>query len=213
MTKSILIIIFITLFGTAIFAQNDSGCPILHITGPPGVTKLGETATFSASLSGDYDEQKIRFNWSVDQGEIIEGQGTTVITVSTAGLEDSTITATVEISGLPEKCGLLSASETGIPDCGMPIESLSSIADETDEEIKVIIDSYIVRLKNNPNSTLFLLSYGSGKEIEKRENKIKSLLKNCSINLNMIVFLSKEENEKIRTEAYLAPPGATPPTP
>lgn len=114
MGKITLIFVFITFFTAAIFAQNDYGCPTLRVTGPSEAIKLGETATFSASLFGNYDEKKVRYKWFVDKGKIIEGQGTTLISVSTIGLEDTTITVAVEVTGLP--CGNLIEYETTYPD-------------------------------------------------------------------------------------------------
>ena len=78
-------------------------CPAISVTGPSSVVQPGETMTFTANVSGG-SQTDVTYDWSVDKGTIIEGQGTPVITVSTEGLSDTTVTATVLVGGLCEKC-------------------------------------------------------------------------------------------------------------
>jgi hypothetical protein len=56
-------------------------CPTLEVTGGGGV-KGGETVEFTANVSGG-TAADITYNWTVSQGEIIEGQGTPKIKVKT----------------------------------------------------------------------------------------------------------------------------------
>ena len=60
-------------------------CPTVSVTGPSAVVQPGETMTFTANVSGG-SQTDATYNWSVDKGTIVEGQGTPVITVSTEGL-------------------------------------------------------------------------------------------------------------------------------
>jgi hypothetical protein len=88
-------------------------CPTLDVSGGGGV-KAGETVTFEANISGG-TETKITFNWTVSQGEIIEGQWTPKITVKAAGKVDEIIKATVELrgdGGFCYECPNLTGSET-----------------------------------------------------------------------------------------------------
>ena len=90
---------------------TECDCPSLSVTGPSSaMLDSGETMTFSANVSGgSQDQSDVTYNWSVDQGTIIEGQGTPVITVDTNGLENTTVTASVVIGGLCESCGEVQA--------------------------------------------------------------------------------------------------------
>lgn len=72
-------------------------CPTLSVSGG-GVIKAGETVEFTANVSGG-TAADITYNWTISQGEIIEGQGTSKITVKTTKETTGTITATVEIGG------------------------------------------------------------------------------------------------------------------
>jgi hypothetical protein len=76
-------------------------CPTLDVTGS-GNFKAGETVEFTADVKGG-TAPDITYKWTVTQGEIIEGQGTSKIKVKTTSEMTGTIEATVEI-GSPELC-------------------------------------------------------------------------------------------------------------
>ncbi len=83
----------------------------LSVSGPSAAVKVGETARFTANVSGG---EFLTYSWTVDKGYITSGQGTPFIVVDTAGLAGESITATVEVIGDCEVCGSLSGSETAI---------------------------------------------------------------------------------------------------
>jgi hypothetical protein len=82
----------------------DCVCPTLSANAPTSPTKAGEMMIFTANVSGGSGEE-ITYNWTISDGEIIEGQGTPVIKVSTnPKMAGKTIEATVEIGGVCEEC-------------------------------------------------------------------------------------------------------------
>lgn len=87
-------------------------CPALSLTGGENV-KAGETATFTANVEGG-TAIDLRYNWTISQGEIVEGQGTAEIKVKTSAEMTGNITATVEIVGsdLCSACPSLTADQT-----------------------------------------------------------------------------------------------------
>ena len=52
----------------------------LSVIGPPAVVQPGRTMTFRAEVTGG-DQQNLNYNWSVDKGSIVSGQGTPSIVV------------------------------------------------------------------------------------------------------------------------------------
>ena len=78
-------------------------CPSLSINGPSSAVQPGETMTFTANVSGG-SQSSVTYDWSVSNGQIQSGQGTPVITVSTVGLTDTTVTATLNIGGTNCDC-------------------------------------------------------------------------------------------------------------
>jgi hypothetical protein len=85
-------------------------CPSLDVSGG-GEIKAGETVTFTAKVSGG-TASDITYNWTISQGEIVAGQGTSTITVKTTKEMTGTITATVEIGGSLCASCYRTASET-----------------------------------------------------------------------------------------------------
>jgi hypothetical protein len=82
----------------------DCVCPTLTVDAPKSPVEIGEAMTFTANVSGGSGEE-ITYNWTISDGEIIEGQGTPFIKVSTnSKMAGKTIEATVEIGGVCEQC-------------------------------------------------------------------------------------------------------------
>ncbi len=79
--------------------RQENNRPPVSVTGSPGVVKSGETIIFTANVSGG-NQTDFTYNWTIDKGNIIEGQGTPTITVDTDGLENTTVTATVYVGSL-----------------------------------------------------------------------------------------------------------------
>lgn len=75
-------------------------CAVVSVLGPTSVTKVGGNMAFTAQVSGG-TQNNVTYNWTVSEGEIIEGQGTKNILVKTTPkMKGHTVTATVEIGGL-----------------------------------------------------------------------------------------------------------------
>src|SRR5439155_20970457 len=85
-------------------------CPTVTVSCPSDVDQ-GSPITFTASVTGDAN---VTYNWSVSAGTITGGQGTSSITVDSAGLGGQTVTATVELGGLDPSCSRTASCTTGV---------------------------------------------------------------------------------------------------
>jgi hypothetical protein len=77
-------------------------CPVLKITCPEAV-ESGKTIRFKATVTGGKSKE-ISYNWTVDKGKIVFGQGTAAIEVDLAGEDCKNVTATVELGGTDPSC-------------------------------------------------------------------------------------------------------------
>lgn len=103
MKRLILIAMTILSFAFSLSAQIPT-CPQIRVVGPSGITPLGESMTFTTNVSGG-TTSTYTYNWTVSAGTIEAGQGNPVISVRTnADLEGQTITASIEVGGLPQNC-------------------------------------------------------------------------------------------------------------
>ncbi len=89
-------------------------CPALTVDAPTAQTKAGETITFTANINGGR-QSGITYNWKVSAGEIIEGQGTSVIRVATnSKMAGKTVKATVEIEGVCDECPKTESADASV---------------------------------------------------------------------------------------------------
>jgi hypothetical protein len=195
--------------------QNNSDCPVISITGPESVVQTGETMTFTVNVSG-IDSDKIEYQWSVNKGTIIEGLGTSVISVDTSGLDSTTITATVKIKGLPSICSNL-VSETAIvaPICILPI-ALDEFRKLSKNDEKARLYIIVLELQQKGESNALIILYHTPKDNRKTLSKRVERIKNFLVKDNKvpedrvsIVFGGEEPEE--RTKIYIVPEGASMP--
>jgi hypothetical protein len=98
----VLIIIPLAILSISSFAQDKSGtCPVIFIRGPMELIKPGEIANYSVEAKDEKDLNGLQYNWSVSDGSIVYGQGTTAVSVRQP---NGNLTVTVEINGLPPGC-------------------------------------------------------------------------------------------------------------
>lgn len=197
--------------------ENNPNCPEIKVTGPASVVQPGETMTFTV-IVGDLDWEKLEYDWSVDKGTIIEGQGMPVITVSTEGLGDTTVTANVKIKKLSNGCSD-SGSETGVVafvcSCAIAFDDFEKLS-EKDEKARLY--ALASELKKKSKDSAYILLYhpanDKSKSYEDRTARIKNVLtkdRNISAERIIIIFAGEELEE--RTIIYLVPPDVPPPTP
>lgn len=80
-------------------AKGADTCPTLSVSG----TQSGVNgAQFVADVSGT--DSEVSYNWAISAGTIEQGQGTPVISVVEVGEPGTTVTATVDLGGLPPSC-------------------------------------------------------------------------------------------------------------
>lgn len=115
--------ISVTLLCVFIFSFHSltaqKGCPQLVVMPDlmePGIGKPVNFMVFPTSYKSEWtslDGHTIK--WAVNNGSILSGQGSNLISVSTEGLSlNSTVTAFVEIGGLPSSCNALASSTVTI---------------------------------------------------------------------------------------------------
>jgi hypothetical protein len=88
-------------------------CPTVMVTSPDEI-QAGQNATFTVSVTTGSPPPKLTFNWTIDAGKIVEGQGTSAIVVDIKNVAGRSITATVEVSGIDPVCNRTASSSTQI---------------------------------------------------------------------------------------------------
>ena len=141
---------FILIFSVFGFGQTESViCPTISVDGPYTSVLPGELVTFTAFVT-NAEKYKIKYEWSVDEGEIIEGQGTSIVKVKTGA---NTTRATVEIIGLPAECKYTTASDTTVPYDPPFSVKLDEYSIRNNQIEKERLDILVTELQSDPTST------------------------------------------------------------
>ena len=203
--------VFAVLCAGTSYAQtrDDGDCPRVTVEGPAGISMQGEAIIFEAQVAG-MPQNLIGYEWSVNQGEISEGQGTSKISVI-GGEPGSNVTATVRITGVSAKCSV-SASETAgvapVIACSMPLDEFGKIS-WNDERARLY--NLVVQIKQNPGSSGVISIYlAEGETVETERKHLARIIKHITsvfktFDLERLIF-SIEKSDDRRTVFRLVPP-------
>ncbi len=181
-------------------------CGSLEVTGPDEAVKPGETMTFRASVDGG-SEENITYKWSVDKGQIIGDDDGSSITVSTEGLKNETVTATVTTASDCAGCGK-NGSETGVV-ADVPEPYLfDEFGPVPNNDVRNRLDNFFSELQSDPGHVGYIVNYGTAKQIAAREKLIRNHIAFRGFPADRIVFVNGGREAKIRTRLWVVPAGA-----
>ncbi len=188
-------------------------CPAIAVSCPDAVDE-GSPITFSASVTGGATTVTATYNWSVSAGTISSGQGTSTITVDTAGLGGQTVTATLEVGGYPPACGRTASCSTQIRQAAKPIATkFDEYGNIRFNDEKARLDNYAIQLQNSPGSEGYIIAYGScAGEGQSRADRAKNYLVNTrGIEAGRIVTIDGGCRSDLTVELWIVPTGADKP--
>ena len=193
-------------------------CPTgLSVSGPAGLTDPGSNMTFTANVTPG--SGTTTFNWTVrgDKGDpqIIRGQGTSIITVSTTeDMFGGNVTATVNIDSDCQNCAD-SASETAPIKDKIEPERVDDFGKAVNDEVKARVQNfYTTYLNPNPSAKGYIINYGTPKQIAAREKQITAAIRFLKFDPSRVTMVSGgDRGNGIETTFWVVPPGADDPTP
>ncbi|NNE67877.1 MAG: hypothetical protein HKN33_15040 [Pyrinomonadaceae bacterium] len=187
--------------------EKECNCSELTVSGPAAVVQPGSTMTFTANVTGG-DQQNLNFNWSVDKGSIVSGQGTQTITVGgTDALEGQTIRATVDMTSDCEVCKR-SASDTGVVATKPKPVLIDEFGKLANNDLKARIDNLYINLQSDPTATGYIINYGPAREVARREKVIRDHIAFRSLDPDKVVLVNGGVEDTIRTRVWVVPAGA-----
>jgi hypothetical protein len=197
-------------------ARRACDCPTVNVS-CPDVTPVGAPIIFTAIVSNFSPDSKLTYKWTVSAGTIVSGQGTKSIAVDPVVPKGFTLTATVEVTGLPESCPK-SVSCSIIDEPGIFSRKVDEFGNIRFNDEKARLDNFAIELQNDPTSQGYLICYGGrrGRASEARSRcwRAKSYLINArGTEESRVVVLDGGYKEEPAVELYIAPSGATPPVP
>lgn len=188
-------------------------CATITASGPSGTTAPGSPMTFTANVSGGTGQGDPTYNWTVSAGTIESGQGTPSITVSTAGLSNQTVSATVTVGNTADCPCPKDASAEGIIGTNPESRLIEEFEAAVPDVIKARLDNFYSALASDPNARGVIINYGTDREVARRERDIRSAIAFRQYDINRVTFVRGGSTPGIRTQFYLVPAGAQEPTP
>jgi hypothetical protein len=188
-------------------------CPTVSVSCPSEV-EPGQPITFTASVTGGEAGATFTYNWSVSAGTISSGQGTSTITVDTAGLAGQTVTATVSLGGADPSCTGTTAS------CTTSVKPPPPVPTKFDEygnirfnDEKARLDNFAIQLQNQPGSAATIIVYGScAGEGQQRGDRAKDYLVNTrGIEASRITVVDGGCRADLTVQLWIVPSGAAAP--
>jgi hypothetical protein len=188
-------------------------CPTIEISCPTGDVEPGSPATVSVNVSGG-GNPSVTYNWSVSAGTISSGQGTPSITVDTTGLGGQTVTATVEIGGLPPECDRTRSCSFTVTT--PPVETCRIFDQYNDlrfNDEKARLDNFAIQLQQEPSATGYYAIWGSceGEGQRRADRAVAYLVNTRGIDASRIrTVVDPNCRETLTVELHICPPGANP---
>jgi hypothetical protein len=185
-------------------------CPTVSVSGPSGLTKPGDTMTFTSNISGGGDCSS-GYNWTVSNGTIVSGQGTSTITVATTReMAGQSVTATMEGSGscFCESCPRTSSATGDVEN--KPTSRKTEYDKKPDDDVKAILDGYFQDLASDPSAAGVIIIHGNAKERTFFRKQIDKAAKFRNYDLSRVQFITKDDSPGM-VELYVVPSGADSP--
>jgi len=187
-------------------------CPSISISAPATVP-VGAPVTFTALVSGGTAGISPVYTWTVSQGTITSGQGTTSITVDTTGLGGQPINASLAVGGFNLDCGSSYVTQ-------VQRKITSTLTDyypplKRDDE-KARLDNFAIQLQNDPSAKGYIIVYGAGRTTSAEKQKrikfaVDYLVATRGIDATRLVTLEGGMRDQVTTELWIVPLGADPP--
>ncbi|MCM3873298.1 MAG: PKD domain-containing protein [Pyrinomonadaceae bacterium] len=184
-------------------------CPNISVSCPSDVDE-GSPITFNASVTGTPDLVPT-YNWSVSAGTITGGQGTSTITVDTAGLGGQSVTATVEVGGVEPACGRTGSCSTSVKPVVKPVAlKFDEYGDIKFNDEKARLDNYAIQLQNQTGSQGYIIAYGTCEgEGQARADRAKNYLVNTrGIEAGRVTAVDGGCRADLTVQLWIVPTGA-----
>jgi hypothetical protein len=187
-------------------------CPQISVSCPSEI-EAGQPVTFTASVTGGETGATWTYNWSVSAGTISSGQGTSTITVDTAGIGGQSVTATVSIGGADPSCNATSSCTTAVKPPPAPPRKFDEYGNIRFNDEKARLDNYAIQLQNEPGSTGTIIVFGSCVgEGQQRGDRAKDYLVNTrGIEAGRITVVDGGCRSDLTVQLWVVPQGSAAP--
>jgi hypothetical protein len=190
-------------------------CPVVSVS-CPAEYKDGDQLTFTATISGGDPRAVPVFSWTVSEGRIVQGQGTSSIRVDLTNVNARGPTGSVTVSGFDSACPATASCSMLIEHWDLSPTKFDSFGALPRNNEAVRLNAYAFQLQNQPGTRAYILAYGGRRGRAGEAGKLaarsrKYLVEARGINAERVVTLDAGYREKLTIDLWIVPTGATPP--
>lgn len=195
---------------------SSQKCPVITVSCPNEGVWTGIPIKFFARIDGPIPPGKPEFKWSVSAGKIIDGQGTSTITVNTDDLIFVPVRATLQVLGIGD-CSTSRTCTTEVINCGLVVK-FDQYGALSFEDERARLDNFAIQLKNQPGSQAHIIAYAGREDtagdVETRLSRTKNyLVLDRGLELERVVIENGGKHDELTVELYIIPTGFAPPKP
>ncbi len=195
-------------------AQGIPRCPVVTVSCPDAAD--ASPLTFSARVSDVDPSIELTFKWTASAGVIISGQGTSSVIVDASEAGGQSITATVEVGGLPAVCVNKASCSTSVFGCGL-LAKMDEYGNISFNDEKARLDNFASAIESDPGNQGYIIAYAGRRartgEAEARGTRARNyLLGKRGIDARRIVVIDGGHREELTVDLYVVPTGTPPPT-
>jgi hypothetical protein len=199
-------------------------CPYdIRVDGPERVLE-GDLITFAAFNAAN-TPTPLNYRWRVSPGaRITSGEGTSAITVDSAGIGGGTIRAELDVwdDVYGDKCRQNIGVPTVVDKQKIPeprkFDEFASLAFDDD---KARLDTFVIELQNNPDTQGYIILYQGTDRTSMRSRNVETLrqrtldylVKTRGLDPRRIWIVDGGKRSSTMYEMWIIPPGAQPPVP
>lgn len=185
-------------------------CPTFEINGPEALLNAGEIYTLRVDAKGSTGIDGLRYEWTTSLGQIINGQGSKTITLTTTtDVVGQAFVVSVSVSGLSKVC----ESKVQINYefvkrilCNSPLDEFETA---TDNELKARLDNLFIRLDYSPlYFAVFEMEFLGNETYQRRTQRIDQILKILRLrkyDLERVYFVVSPNQKFKRTMFWVMP--------
>jgi hypothetical protein len=186
-------------------------CPTVSIICPES-GEPGRPVTFRSTLSGGLGNLTPMYTWSISDGRITEGQGSSTITVDTAGLGGQTLTATLSIGGYSLDCSANCSVQFPAP---LACRSFDEFPALTRNDEKARLDNFAIELQNDPSANGYVIvspgEHGQAGQVQSYSTRIVDYLVNHrNLNAGRIITVVGRPRNELMIHLWICPKGSAP---
>ncbi len=189
-------------------------CPEINVAGDGFRKDRNQPLKFSVAIKDEEPNSKLSLEWSVSVGKIIKGQNTNQIEVDLSETNDKFISASVQVKGLHPECENHDFASTRVDSYPYKIDEFSHILYS---ELSARFDGFMFYLIDEPNSTGYMIIYGSRdgnkKDVARMVKMTNQIMVFRRYDSSRVIIVDGGYREEMMIEFYVVPAGVEPPKP